>query len=308
MTASIVAKANAAGHGAQTTAAINSTGANFLLCAYMTANAPDTGLISDSKSNTWNWRTVYGGASWNVVIGYVYNATVGTGHTLSTSTSDYNVLMFYAFSGMVATSAVYDTENGATLSASSGNVTPAESGELLVSAVCASGSIAGITPDGGFVVEDLVNYAAGSNPGGCVAFDNTYDSTNAVACTWSAAVRAVVIEAFKVATPSGPDELTSAGITTGSPTLAASTIGQTHILSSTGITTSAASVGQSTLAQIHTLTASAITTGNPVLGAPSQIAAYEVGTVPVILAQAIKTIHADTLLTISAQPNKTIYA
>lgn len=68
---------------------------------------------------------------------------------------------------------------------------------------------------------------------------------------------------------SGTDAMTAAGITTGSPTLDAPTIGQVHVLTSTNITTAAPTLDAPTLGQTHVLTSTTITTGAPTLDAPT---------------------------------------
>ena len=203
MTATLITGESVAGTGSIVTTGVDTTGANFLLCVLATFNAPVTGNVSDSKSNSWTWRTQYGpDADFFVQVGYVVDPTVGSGHTL-TNNSGYHVLFFYSFSGMDTASSVYDTENGAGDATNTGSITPDESGELLVTAWCGTtGSGDSSTVDGGFSIEDLVAFNNGVNPGAGVAFDNTYDSVSAVSCEWTdvgSADNALTIAAFKLA-------------------------------------------------------------------------------------------------------------
>jgi len=200
MTATLISKAHAEGVTSQTTPAIDTTGADFLLVVISYWSQSNT--LSDSKTNSWNWRTTYGATNAFVKIGYVYNPNVGSGHTFS-AYADFGCILFYAFSGMDITSAVYDTENGGNEVTNTGSITPNVTGELLVTAFCggaASGNTS--TVSGGFVIEDLTPYSSGVNPGGGVAFDNVYDSTDAVSCDWTdvaVANNALTIAAFKLA-------------------------------------------------------------------------------------------------------------
>ena len=201
MVATLVDKVSDYGTSARTTSAIDTTGADFLLVviSYYSSAAS----LSDSKTNSWNWLTVWGVTNALVRIGYVYNPDVGSGHTFS-GTVDYGCIFFYAFSGMDITSAVYDTENGDNEVTNTGSITPDESGELLVTGFSSgeTGSGDGCTVSGGFVLEDQIVYGQSVNPGGGVAFDNVYDSTNAISCDWTDAGtsnNALTIAAFKLA-------------------------------------------------------------------------------------------------------------
>lgn len=194
------AKANVAGAGSQTTTGIDTSDADFLLVVLTTHTTPDTGNFSDSKSNSWSWLSTYGGGTnnFNVKIGYCNDPTVGTGHTV-TNDSSYHVLFFYAFSGMSGWT--FDTENGGEDSDNTGSITPDQVNEFLVTAVCAGvDSCDNCTVDGGFTLEDQVPYDSGVNPGGAVAFDLVYPSTDSESCTWTDVTPAnngLTIAAFK---------------------------------------------------------------------------------------------------------------
>ena len=199
MAATLITGEYVVGAGSKTTTGVDTTGADFLLVVISYWSQSST--LSDSKTNSWNWLTTYGTTNAFVKIGYVYNPNVGSGHTFS-AYADYGCIFFYAFSGMDITSAVYDTENGANEATNTGSITPNVTGELLVTAFCGGASGNTSTVSGGFVIEDLTPYSAGVNPGGGVAFDNVYDSTDAVSCDWTdvaVANNALTIAAFKLA-------------------------------------------------------------------------------------------------------------
>jgi hypothetical protein len=129
----LVAHAAAAGSGTLTSA-IDTTGASLLTLVAVAYNVNTCLAASpvDSKSNTWVALTNYaagGGAS--ICIWYVANPTVGTGHTVSYS-STFASVGFAAWSNVVTTSPS-DVNTGATstaLSLNTGAVTPTANNEL----------------------------------------------------------------------------------------------------------------------------------------------------------------------------------
>lgn len=142
----------AAQAGPGTTAAINTTGADFIVIGVST-NAPSGGTITDSLTgcaspcNTWT-RLTPQQASTNAgtVLFYSTNPTVGANHVfVYTNTNQFPSLAVAAFSG-VATSSPKDQENGANSGASqvgslqTGSVTPTINSELVVTSVATSGS------------------------------------------------------------------------------------------------------------------------------------------------------------------------
>jgi hypothetical protein len=69
----------------------------------------------------------------------------------------------------------------------------------------------------------------------------------------------------------GSVDITSDGITTGSPAMGTPTMGQVHALTGAGIAAGAPDVDAPSIGQIHALTGSGITAGSPTLGAPDVI-------------------------------------
>lgn len=119
-----------------TSASIDTTGANFIVIAFV-RNATG-GTISDSKGNTWTALTDRQGgfADRFTRLFYAENAIVGTGHTFTcTGSSNFPAMYIAAYSGM-ASSSSFDAETGNgidfTNSIQPGSITPANTGELLV--------------------------------------------------------------------------------------------------------------------------------------------------------------------------------
>lgn len=204
MAATLVAKTskyNGDGNAGFTTDAINTTGANLLIIVCCSYNA-STVTPTDSKSNTWQGLTMYGSGTNRVKVWYAYSPTVGTGHTFSLPTSSDSSWATYfvlAYSGMVTGSGVYDTINGSSTSNVSGNITPAASGELILSGYTTTNTDTYVA-DGDFSEEFQQPWENGVQIGGAVATVNPYNSTNAIGCTWTAtgASEATVIVAFKI--------------------------------------------------------------------------------------------------------------
>lgn len=101
---------------AVTTPARDTTGANFLIAGvsnYALAGAAD---VTDSKGNTWLPLTASVGTVARARLYYAYNATVGSGHTVTASRVDANYpsIAVAAFRDVVFAADPFDVENGAT--------------------------------------------------------------------------------------------------------------------------------------------------------------------------------------------------
>jgi len=122
-----------------TTSAIDTTGANFLVvaCHYFYT---DTMTVSDNKGNSWYPLISYGVSevAGYVKIFYAYNAIVGTNHTFSCNSQSFIGITASAYSGVLSTSDPLDTSNGNTITGSNiiqtGGITPSQTGELVISA------------------------------------------------------------------------------------------------------------------------------------------------------------------------------
>lgn len=172
MAITLVAEATVAGASGGTTAAVNTTGANFIVL--VTAQSGTT-TVSDNKGNTYTPLTLYtvsGGGSGQLY--YCTPATVGAGHTFTISTS-FGVLTAMAFSGM-ASSSVFQagTDSGAfgfaVTTLQPGSTSPTGS-SLIISGTAWSTTGATVsigTPS--FNSTYQTAYAAGSNLGGAGAY------------------------------------------------------------------------------------------------------------------------------------------
>lgn len=183
----LVADVAVGGNGSTaTTAAINTTGANFCVAvaSYYT-NSADT--VSDSKSNTWTELTRYTNAAFQrVVIWYAKNPTVGSGHTftLGSGASTFPAIAAACFSG-VDTSSPFDQENGSANTKTPGSVTPTQNNELIITGISTLTG-AGTTPtvDSGFTVTGAHANSASNYTGYGLAY-KIQTTAAAVNPTWS---------------------------------------------------------------------------------------------------------------------------
>lgn len=113
-----------------TTAAVDTTGANLLLMV-VTGFNPPTATPTDSKSNTWTATTAVGSTRFY----YVWNATVGSGHTFTWNENVFAGITVLAFSGVQTSSDPLDTRTGNSSGTSPGSITPAVSGEVFIATV-----------------------------------------------------------------------------------------------------------------------------------------------------------------------------
>ena len=180
-----------------TTAAIDTTGATFLVASFTGSNRTPT--VSDSKGNTWTGPlTRREGAGYWSMLYYCTNPTVGGGHTFtSTASAHYGTLCAAALSG-VATTSPYNTEsNGGsgslTTSVNSGSVTTADNGALVISVVNNFSTSVHPTINLGFAVavSGLAQVSGGNDwHGGALAY---LEKVTAGACspTWSSSASAL---------------------------------------------------------------------------------------------------------------------
>jgi hypothetical protein len=187
-----------------TTPSIDTTGADLLVAAIGVYGDESNGSLSDSYGNTWHGLTTYGtGGQVSVRLYYCRGGTVGAGHTFSWGTwTVFPALAVAAFSGS-ATSLAFDAEAGSN-TASPGSVTPAASGELMVSGLCwyPSGTV---SIDSSFSTTDQVNYN-GTTMGVALAYKIKSDAA-AESPAWSHsgsfAQAASALAAFKAAAGGG---------------------------------------------------------------------------------------------------------
>jgi hypothetical protein len=97
---------------------------------------------TDSKNNTWTALPQQVSGAEKIGIYYVFNPTVGPGHTFTCKSTIGQTLFVSAWSGTLTTSGVFDAQNGFSTTNSvnalqPGSITPAQSGELLVTNIIA---------------------------------------------------------------------------------------------------------------------------------------------------------------------------
>ena len=198
-----------------TSSSIDTTGADFLVMVVGAYKSfPPT--VSDSKSNTWSALTLRdSGDSARILIYYVANPTVGTGHTFTlTGSSSYGSMCVHAFSGAKLTSP-FDVENGVTggvdTSRAPGSITPSENNELLITGGTQDAIVSNLAIGSSYTLADNVYTGSGTNFASSLAYliQTTAGASNP---TWSwttSSHNAEVIASFKVAAatfPGGDDD------------------------------------------------------------------------------------------------------
>lgn len=152
-----------------TTAAVNTTGANF--CIGSVASTNTTPTFSDSKSNTWTGGTLWEDSALDTTnkLFWVFSPTVGAGHTF-TAGGTAQTMEIYCFSGI---SNALQSQSGvnattAVMNPQSASRTP--TGQVLLVAGIASTNQIGIYGiDSGFQIAESVATNA-SHVGGALAY------------------------------------------------------------------------------------------------------------------------------------------
>jgi hypothetical protein len=176
MAYALISEAIAGGTGnVATTGAIDTTGANLIVIIVADYNAEAPSVVTDSKSNNYTALSTSTGQFSQVLIHYLYNPTVGSGHTFTaTRTGGFPAIKAYAFSGSVASP--FDVGGGDGVASPGpttvqpGPVTPSEDNELLVTGWGWSQVSDTPTIDGGFSSPTSVN----NNPGVHFALSAAY--------------------------------------------------------------------------------------------------------------------------------------
>lgn len=141
-----VAAGSSNGGSSVTTSSIDTTGAT-LLVVVVSYNYLASPTVTDNKSNTYTGLTAQVGNDNACRIFICAAPTVGTGHTFSASgSSSFPTICVGAFSGITGTTA--DQQNGTTSvtggtgvsHSTTGSITPAQNGELVIVAVGTSNS------------------------------------------------------------------------------------------------------------------------------------------------------------------------
>jgi hypothetical protein len=126
-----------------TSPAIDTTGANLLVAVSCTASQnPEPRVMHDSKNNTWLASRQFPSMLTAGQVFYAENATTGTNHTFtfSTTTQNYGSFVIYAFTN-APTSMTLDFQNGKGIStptstSSAGAVVPTVNNALVIASIC----------------------------------------------------------------------------------------------------------------------------------------------------------------------------
>lgn len=190
-----------------TTPGIDTTGATLLVITMVegnTGNSPPT----DSKGNTWIPLTRQSATFGGVIIYYAIPTagTSGTGHTF-TSTSVSGNLFVAAFSGTAASPLDVQTgavSNAAT-SAAPGTLTPAQNGELVISAYSID-SVRTVSVPAGYINIQESAFIGGTSYGGGMAYQvqTTALGTNPNRTWTSAANAGAAAVSFKASVTTTP--------------------------------------------------------------------------------------------------------
>lgn len=157
MSYSLIAHVTAA---AGASSAINTTGADFLVCVVAAFNA-DFAAPSDSKSNIWTPGTTAqdGGGSGEIGVFFSQTGNFGSGHTF-TPQGSFAAGCFAAFSGSVATP---HDQFAQALGQQAGSVTPSVDDEMLIAGYGDLFTPSSVAINGGFTAIDCVAFASGTN-------------------------------------------------------------------------------------------------------------------------------------------------
>ena len=190
-----------------TSGAINTTGATLFVVVMGSYGGAVT--MSDSQSNSWHYLTSYALGSNNTTqIAYCYGPTTNAAHTFTINGGHFGSCVVYAFSGTLATSAVFDSQNGInSTGVQAGSITPT-AGDIVVAGNSNNGTLAGSTINQGFSVP-LV-YSGGENSAGSYLLNAANSPVNP---TWSNNGVAVIacFKAASVATSNASPIITLAG-------------------------------------------------------------------------------------------------
>lgn len=190
-----------------TTAAIDTSGANLLVAHVADYQSATTGVLTDSKGNTWTGLTPVIPGSARSTLYYCLTPSVGSGHTFAVTkvgADCYPSVQVIAFSGALA----YDQEaNAAGVAVSTkqpGSLTPPSEGALFVTGISWETSTT-MSIDLGFTKEVDNNYSAGNAFGGAIAYfiQGAAAGLNP-AWSWSGALDVGVNMATFTATVGGP--------------------------------------------------------------------------------------------------------
>lgn len=164
----IIASAGAGG-GTFTSEDANTTGANFIAVAKVWYGGTEP-TLSDSKSNTFTSTTarVADGGNFSIRWYYVYEGTVGAGHSFTlTGTGHYGAIIVFPFSSVAASP--LDQENGyaenAWTTMASGEITPGQASTISFTGIVYDTGSGTITSPATWASGSIHNPVTGSNVG-----------------------------------------------------------------------------------------------------------------------------------------------
>jgi len=174
-----------------TTSAIDTSGADLIVLSVASYIVVSNPLPSDSKGNTWHpARSAFSASLSRVSLYYAYNPTVGTGHTFTCgipATQNFPSISVVAVSGALLTDPL-DQTNGGTASSSTtvstGNITPTQDNELIVTSVAGQADITTGTPPSGFTIQTSVTFAGGVHWSSGIATQIQTTATT-IGATWT---------------------------------------------------------------------------------------------------------------------------
>ncbi len=174
-----------AGTGTTVTAtpAINTTGAGtgaLLVVGVTTYTTTPVGTLTDNVGNTWilaKQKDAVGAIAPRILIYYSYNATTSATHTCSYTTvtvTGFQSVYLASYSGAIYLTDPLDqtaSNTGTSTSGTPGSVTPTQSNELIVTALCGNdGRNVFATINSGYTVTNSLKYSPANNFFGGMAY------------------------------------------------------------------------------------------------------------------------------------------
>lgn len=179
--------ANPGGTGG-TSGAINTTGATFLVVAGSCQGTQLSGVVTDSKSNTWVFQRYGAGTDVDVYIAVCYSPIVGSGHTFTYTTG---VATFPSFEVMAFNNIVTSAFNqsagtsGTSSTIQAGSVTPSVAKTLIIATVAINNNGGGsVSIDSSYSITDSVAFSGGLYYGSSSAY-KVLSSASAQNPTWN---------------------------------------------------------------------------------------------------------------------------
>lgn len=204
MTWSLLANARVGGINGGTTAAIDTTAADFLVIVVTKYSGAGSVTPTDSASNTWTQGPTVNGGESEATLWFEQAPAVSASHTFSISGSGiYGTLNVAAFSGSAASPLDQTNQSGASSSVGSlqaGSITPTQAGELIIAGWSAgNGDTANPAIDSGFTITDNSPYTISVSEGGALAY-LAQGAAAAINPSWSwtsNSVGSAIIASFK---------------------------------------------------------------------------------------------------------------